>query len=240
MLNSIKADYYRLVRSVGFWGIQAFCVLGILLAIFTSRLTTSSSGFFFAMDAVSYNIGLLFIACNVVTTLLLGVDLNNKLYHNNLTTGKTRGQYYLAKSLTIASLILLQFFLLYAAGYVIEFLRSGGQMGSLPADFWPKFLITFLIQCLCTYAWFCVTSFVLFLTRNYSMVFIVYFTVFIFLKIPGELIDPNNDWFKAIVMEFVYESTASFSMTSKTAIFALALSLIFTLAGIYTFKRRDL
>ena len=43
MLNSIKADYYRLVRSVGFWGIQAFCVLGILLAIFTSRLTTASS-----------------------------------------------------------------------------------------------------------------------------------------------------------------------------------------------------
>ncbi len=40
------------------------------------------------MDAVSYNIGLLFISCNVVTTLLLGVDLNNKLYHNNLTTGK--------------------------------------------------------------------------------------------------------------------------------------------------------
>lgn len=135
MLNSIKADYYRLVRSVGFWGIQVFCVLGILLAIFTSRVTTSNSGFFFAMDAVSYNIGLLFIACNVVTTLLLGVDLNNKLYHNNLTTGKTRGQYYLAKSLTIASLILLQFFFLYAAGYVIEFLRSGGQMGSLPADF---------------------------------------------------------------------------------------------------------
>ena len=63
---------------------------------------------------------------------------------------------------------------------------------------------------------------------------------FIFLKIPGELIDPNNDWFKAIVMEFVYESTASFSMTSKAAIFAFALSLIFTLAGIYTFKRRDL
>ena len=93
MLNSIKADYYRLVRSVGFWGIQAFCVLGILLAIFTSRVTTSNSGFFFAMDAVSYNIGLLFISCNVVTTLLLGVDLNNKLYHNNLTTGKTRGQY---------------------------------------------------------------------------------------------------------------------------------------------------
>ena len=58
MLNSIKADYYRLVRSVGFWGIQVFCVLGILLAIFTSRLTTSNSGFFFAMDAVSYNIGL--------------------------------------------------------------------------------------------------------------------------------------------------------------------------------------
>ena len=33
MFNSIKADYYRLFRSVGFWGVQAFCIFGILLAI---------------------------------------------------------------------------------------------------------------------------------------------------------------------------------------------------------------
>ena len=36
MFNSIKADYYRIFRSVGFWGVQAFCIFGILLGIFTS------------------------------------------------------------------------------------------------------------------------------------------------------------------------------------------------------------
>ncbi len=29
-------------------------------------------------------------ACNVMTSLLLGVDLSTNFYHNNLTTGKTR------------------------------------------------------------------------------------------------------------------------------------------------------
>ena len=94
MFNSIKADYYRLFRSVGFWGVQAFCINGILLAIFTSQVVSSDNGIFFAIDVVSYNIGMIFIACNVMTSLLLGVDLNYKLYHNNLTTGKTRTQYY--------------------------------------------------------------------------------------------------------------------------------------------------
>ncbi len=113
MFNSIKADYYRLFRSVGFWGVQAFCINGILLAIFTSQVVSSDNGIFFAIDVVSYNIGMIFIACNVMTSLLLGVDLNYKLYHNNLTTGKTRTQYYFSKSLTIGSLLPLQFILLY-------------------------------------------------------------------------------------------------------------------------------
>lgn len=46
MFNSIKADYYRLFRSVGFWGVQAFCIFGILLAIFTSKVVSSDNGIF--------------------------------------------------------------------------------------------------------------------------------------------------------------------------------------------------
>ena len=240
MFNSIKADYYRIFRSVGFWGVQAFCIFGILLAIFTSTAVSSDNGIFFAIYAVTYNIGMLFIACNVMTSLLLGVDLNDKLYHNNLTTGKTRTQYYFSKALVIGSLLPMQFLLLYTFGIVIEFIRTGGNMGSLPANFWGQFAILFVMQVICTYAWYCITSFVLYLTRNYSVVFITYIMTYILLSLPSQMIDANNEWFKAIKMEFFYEDASIPGVITKTAIFALSLITVFTIAGLTTLKKRDL
>lgn len=240
MFNSIKADYYRIFRSVGFWGVQAFCIFGILLAIFTSTAVSSDNGIFFAIYAVTYNIGMLFIACNVMTSLLLGVDLNDKLYHNNLTTGKTRTQYYFSKALVIGSLLPMQFLLLYTFGIVIEFIRTGGNMGTLPANFWGQFAILFVMQVICTYAWYCITSFVLYLTRNYSVVFITYIMTYILLSLPSQMIDANNEWFKAIKMEFFYEDASIPGVITKTAIFALSLITIFTIAGLATLKKRDL
>ena len=240
MFNSIKADYYRIFRSIGFWGVQAFCIFGIILAIFTSQAVSSDNGIFFAIYAVTYNIGMLFIACNVMTSLLLGVDLNDKLYHNNLTTGKTRTQYYFSKALVIGSLLPLQFILLYTFGIVIEFVRTGGNMGTLPANFWGQFAILFVMQVICTYAWYCITSFVLYLTRNYSVVFITYIMTYILLGLPSQMFDANNEWFKAIKMEFFYEDASIPGVITKTAIFALSLITVFTIAGLVTLKKRDL
>ncbi|KXT85741.1 hypothetical protein STRDD11_00233 [Streptococcus sp. DD11] len=241
MLNSVKADYYRLFRSAGFWGAQVFCFVGIFLVFFTSKIAASdTSGLFFAIDAVSYNIGVLFIACNIMTSLLLGVDLTNKLYHNNLTTGKTRVQYYFAKALVIGSVIPLQFFLLYAFGFIIEIFGYGSSLGSLPANFWGQFAITFIIQCLCTYAWFSITSFVLYLTRNYSVVFITYIATYILLRLPKDMFGSKNEWLQAISMEFFYKQAGMPGVLSKTAIFALSLITVFTIAGLYTLKKRDL
>lgn len=219
---------------------QAFCIFGILLAIFTSQAVSSDNGIFFAIYAVTYNIGMLFIACNVMTSLLLGVDLNDKLYHNNLTTGKTRTQYYFSKALVIGSLLPLQFILLYTFGIVIEFVRTGGNMGTLPANFWGQFAILFVMQVICTYAWYCITSFVLYLTRNYSVVFITYIMTYILLGLPSQMFDANNEWFKAIKMEFFYEDASIPGVITKTAIFALSLITVFTIAGLVTLKKRDL
>lgn len=240
MFNSIKADYYRIFRSIGFWGVQAFCIFGIILAIFTSQAVSSDNGIFFAIYAVTYNIGMLFIACNVMTSLLLGVDLNDKLYHNNLTTGKTRTQYYFSKALVIGSLLPLQFILLYTFGIIIEFIRTGGNMGTLPANFWGQFAILFVMQVICTYAWYCITSFVLYLTRNYSVVFITYIMTYILLGLPSQMFDANNEWFKAIKMEFFYEDASIPGVITKTAIFAFSLITVFTIAGLATLKKRDL
>ena len=77
-------------------------------------------------------------------------------------------------------------------------------MGTLPANFWGQFAILFVMQVICTYAWYCITSFVLYLTRNYSVVFITYIMTYIFLSLPSQMVDANNEWFKAIKMEFVY------------------------------------
>ena len=218
MFNSIKADYYRLFRSVGFWGVQAFCIFGILLGIFTSKVVSSDNGIFFAIDVVSYNSGMLFIACNVMTSLLLGVS----------------------KSLTIGSLLPIQFILLYIFGIVIEFVRTGGNMGTLPANFWGQFAILFVMQVICTYAWYCITSFVLYVTRNYSVVFITYIMTYILLGLPSQMVDANNEWFKAIKMEFVYGDASIPGVIIKTAIFALSLITVFSLAGLATLKKRDL
>ena len=240
MFNSIKADYYSLFRSVGLWGLQAFCIYGIQLANITSQAVSSDNGIFFAIYAVTYNTGMLFISCNVMTSLLLGVDLNDKLYHNNLTTGKTRTQYYFSKALVIGSLLPLQFILLYTFGIVIEFVRTGGNMGTLPANFWGQFAILFVMQVICTYAWYCITSFVLYLTRNYSVVFITYIMTYILLGLPSQMFDANNEWFKAIKMEFFYEDASIPGVITKTAIFAFSLITVFTLAGLATLKKRDL
>ena len=183
---------------------------------------------------------MLFIACNVMTSLLLGVDFNDKLYHNNLTTGKTRTQYYFSKALVIASLLPMQFILLYILGIVIEFVRTGGNMGTLPANFWGQFAILFVMQVICTYAWYCITSFVLYLTRNYSVVFITYIMTYILLGLPSQMVDANNEWFKAIKMEFFYGDASIPGVITKTAIFALSLITVFTIAGLATLKKRDL
>ena len=175
-----------------------------------------------------------------MTSLLLGVDLNDKLYHNNLTTGKTRTQYYFSKALVIGSLLPMQFILLYILGIVIEFVRTGGNMGTLPANFWGQFAILFVMQVICTYAWYCITSFVLYLTRNYSVVFITYIMTYILLGLPSQMFDANNEWFKAIKMEFFYEDASIPGVITKTAIFALSLITVFTIAGLATLKKRDL
>ena len=134
----------------------------------------------------------------------------------------------------------MQFILLYILGIVIEFVRTGGNMGTLPANFWGQFAILFVMQVICTYAWYCITSFVLYLTRNYSVVFITYIMTYILLGLPSQMVDANNEWFKAIKMEFVYGDASIPGVIIKTAIFALSLITVFSLAGLATLKKRDL
>lgn len=96
------------------------------------------------------------------------------------------------------------------------------------------------MQIICTYAWYCITSFVLYLTRNYSVVFITYIMTYILLGLPSQMFDANNEWFKAIKMEFFYEDASIPGVITKTAIFAFSLITVFTIAGLATLKKRDL
>jgi len=96
------------------------------------------------------------------------------------------------------------------------------------------------MQVICTYAWYCITSFVLYLTRNYSVVFITYIMTYILLGLPSQMVDANNEWFKAIKMEFFYGDASIPGVITKTAIFALSLITVFTIAGLATLKKRDL
>jgi len=54
------------------------------------------------------------------------------------------------------------------------------------------------------------------------------------------MVDANNEWFKAIKMEFFYGDASIPGVITKTAIFALSLITVFTIAGLATLKKRDL
>ena len=63
---------------------------------------------------------------------------------------------------------------------------------------------------------------------------------YIFLNLPSQMVDANNEWFKAIKMEFFYGDASIPGVIIKTAIFALSLITVFSLAGLATLKKRDL
>ena len=120
MIHTIQADFYRLFRSKGFW-ITEFILFslmlmgasigatGHLMAIQTEEPeipTHGWDGVQALINASSQGSNLVFL-CIILTCLVLGVDLIGKLYKNSLTVGVSRTEFFLAKSVVLASIALM-------------------------------------------------------------------------------------------------------------------------------------
>ena len=187
MIHTIQADFYRLFRSKGFWitEIVLFALMlmgatigatGHLMSVNTtppeSEIPTQGwNGVQALINASSQGSNLVFL-CIILACLVLGVDLIGKLYKNSLTVGVSRTEFFLAKSVVLASIALMQILVSLVIAFVPATILNG--VGTMPEGFIGNLLLTIGLQFLCLLAWLSIISFILYVTHSYLAVFIGY------------------------------------------------------------------
>ncbi len=250
MIHTIRADFYRLFRSKGFW-ITEFILFvlmlmgatigatGHLMAVDTTPPETPTHGWdgVQALINASSNGSNLVFLCIVLTCLVLGVDLIGKLYKNSLTVGVSRTEFFLAKSFVLASIALLQLIASLVIAFIPATILNG--FGTMPDGFIGNLLITISLQFLCLLAWLSIVSFILYLTHSYLAVFIGYLISSIILSTPM-LLFPDIEILRYLILDFAYAMTANSESIFYTLIVSLAVIVIFNIGGLTVFKKKSL
>lgn len=251
MLHTIQADFYRLFRSKGFWITEAFLTLNVLLGTLfgatghvgvqngDSLVETASSAWtgFGALTLYSNSMSMTVLFTLVAVTLVLGVDLTQKLYKNTLTTGVSRTGYYFAKTAVVMAISLFQIALSYTLVFVTGTLFHG--LGTAPAHFFGNFATTVLVQLLCSLAWISIISFILYLTHSISAVFVAFILGNLLLSMPM-LFFPNVGIFRYFSLDFGYAMMENAAFATNISLVALTFTLLFTLLGLIVFRKKNL
>ena len=250
MIHTIQADFYRLFHSKGFW-ITEFILFslmlmgasigatGHLMAIQTEEPeipTHGWDGVQALINASSQGSNLVFL-CIVLTCLVLGVDLIGKLYKNSLTVGVSRTEFFLAKSVVLASIALMQILVSLVIAFVPATILNG--LGTMPEGFIGNLLLTISLQFLCLLAWLSIVSFILYVTHSYLAVFIGYLISSTLLSLPM-LIYPDIEFLRYLSLNFTYAMTDYSQAILYTVIVTVTIILLFTISGLAVFKKKSL
>ena len=252
MIHTIQADFYRLFRSKGFWitEIVLFALMlmgatigatGHLMSVNTtppeSEIPTQGwNGVQALINASSQGSNLVFL-CIILACLVLGVDLIGKLYKNSLTVGVSRTEFFLAKSVVLASIALMQILISIVIAFVPATILNG--VGTMPEGFIGNLLLTIGLQFLCLLAWLSIISFILYVTHSYLAVFIGYLISSILLSMPM-LIFPDIEILRYLSLNVAYAMTAYSQAVLYTIIVTVTVILFFTVSGLAVFKKKSL
>ena len=252
MIHTIQADFYRLFRSKGFWitEIVLFALMlmgatigatGHLMSVNTtppeSEIPTQGwNGVQALINASSQGSNLVFL-CIILACLVLGVDLIGKLYKNSLTVGVSRTEFFLAKSVVLASIALMQILISLVIAFAPATILNG--VGTMPEGFIGNLLLTIALQFLCLLAWLSIVSFILYVTHSYLAVFIGYLISSILLSTPM-LIFPDIEILRYLSLNVAYAMTAYSQAFIYTVIVTVTVILFFTISGLAVFKKKSL
>ena len=252
MIHTIQADFYRLFRSKGFWitEIVLFALMlmgatigatGHLMSVNTtppeSEIPTQGwNGVQALINASSQGSNLVFL-CIILACLVLGVDLIGKLYKNSLTVGVSRTEFFLAKSVVLASIALMQILISLVIAFVPATILNG--LGTMPEGFIGNLLLTISLQFLCILAWLSIVSFILYVTHSYLAVFIGYLISSTLLSMPM-LIFPDIEILRYLSLNFAYAMTDYSQAILYTVIVTVTIILLFTISGLAIFKKKSL
>lgn len=254
MIQTIRADFYRLFHSKGFWITEFVLLANILLGVLykvTSRFGTSIStdGQNVAQQAPVKMTGINALAhfsghsdsiiffTLIVVCLLLGVDLSRKLYKNSLAHGISRTEFFLSKTLVSFVVAIFQFILLLGLSFIIASSING--IGTAPAGFFGQFLVTILVQLIVTIAWIGIVSFVLYLSHSIAAVFVTYFIGSALLAFPV-LLYPHVELFRYLTLRFGIEMAADPAVVLQASLVAIGIAVFFLGNSLLIFKKKDL
>lgn len=247
MINSIKAELYRLINSKAFWIVSFAHVLFIQAAIFMSasggvgvrdsssieehtvRTTAEQLPF------VSSSFSMMEIFVIVFLAILVGNDLSQKLYKNTLTSGQTRIQFFITKNVVMLVLSLLQFIIFYGVIFVENTLFNG--LGDITNELLVTFIKTVSVQFLCVFVWISLVSLVIYLTQSNIAGLVTFFGGTTIMSIPS-LIFPNKEWLK--YLEFSVNMQSTTEMLWKTAVLSIIVILLSSFGALIAFKKKDL
>ncbi len=254
MIQTIRADFYRLFHSKGFWITEFVLLANILLgAVYkvTSRFGTSIStdsqdvaqqvpekmtGINALAHFSGHSDSIIFFTL-IIVCLLLGVDLSRKLYKNSLAHGISRTEFFLSKTLVSFVVTIFQFILLLGLSFIIASSING--IGTAPAGFFGQFFITILVQLIVTIAWIGIVSFVLYLSHSIAAVFVTYFIGSALLAFPV-LLYPHVELFRYLTLRFGIEMAADPAVVLQASLVAIGIAVFFLGNSLLIFKKKDL
>jgi hypothetical protein len=254
MIQTVRADFYRLFHSKGFWITEFVLLANILLGVLykvTSRFGTSIStdgqnitqqvpvkmtGINALAHFSGHSDSIIFFTL-IVVCLLLGVDLSRKLYKNSLAHGISRTEFFLSKTLVSFVVAIFQFIVLLGLSFIIASSING--IGTAPTGFFGQFLLTILVQLIVTIAWIGIVSFVLYLSHSIAAVFVTYFIGSALLAFPV-LLYPHIELFRYLTLQFGIEMAADPAVVLQASLVAIGIAVFFLGNSLLIFKKKDL
>ena len=237
MMDFIRADFYRLKRSKGFWITEFFCV--ILSATFFQaniHFGANISRNEAASQSLEKLTGLLFFTI-IGISMVLGVDLSRKLYKNCLSYGISKLSYYFSKFFVCVSIAAFHFLLILSISFVTASLSNG--IGSAPSSFLPQLGAALFVQFLSTITWIAIISFVLYASHSIISSFLTYFLGGTLLTIPL-IFYPDNEWLIYLTLRFNTNMAADGGAVIKAILTVVTVTLLFLGGGLMVFKKKDL
>lgn len=179
MINMIRAEFYRIFRSKGFYYTQILLIGLVVLSIVTKTLgsvgmqveevgTISDTVVegnwhaFQSLEAMSSMFSFLIFFLLPFFVIIIGSDLTQKTYKNLLTTGISRTKYLLSKYVIFLVLSALQLLFYYVATFFSAWAVHG--LGNMPKGFVLHFLEVIGMQFISLQAVFALGLIVLILT----------------------------------------------------------------------------
>ncbi|MBO1305291.1 ABC transporter permease [Enterococcus sp. 669A] len=189
MVNTIRADFYRLFHSKGFYVTQIILIAVVVLSVLTEGLVTvgSFSETLHSLQeqanqaqwsgantvvAMSTMASFLIYFSLPIFIMTIGFDLSRKTLKNLVTSGVSRGKFFFSKYVVFLFMVLMQFVFYYGTLFITASLKSG--VGTFGPDYFENLFRALIMQFISVQGIFAFGLLVLFLTfSNISAVLTV-------------------------------------------------------------------